>query len=232
MATHNIPFDVLGILIENMATGFEIAGVILAVLPLFIESIPAYRAGSQTLRFMFPSSKSKARLALKIDKLVLQLRIQKIHLESNLITLFKRSDPAGEFHDSSGPLPCNRNHALWQPESGMKEKVREYLCKYHEDAFDVFLTTLETYQTHLGRIGDHLLNVTGFKEEGADRMDLKALADWYHHFNTSDGGPIGLGAQWKFVMKHSDIKSLISELDETKLSIKRFIEARSIDQTH
>jgi hypothetical protein len=134
-----------------MVTGVETAGIVLAVLPLLIEALKAYKEGLEKTRLIASlTSKSRRRLTIKIERLILRLGAQRVHFESNLTKLFRLAAPEAELER----LPHAFDDPLWSGETGMK--IKTYLSRSSPVPFDAFIGTIRLYEGYLKDIAQHL----------------------------------------------------------------------------
>ena len=132
-----------------MVSGVETAGLVLAVLPLLIEALSAYKKGLEKTGIVL-AFKQK-RYKLKVERLRLQLKGQSASLHLNLAKLIGRAIP----HAECVKLSEDYNDALWTGETA--EKIKEYLQP--GGTFEAFQSTLSLYESYLEEIADKLVGV-------------------------------------------------------------------------
>ena len=121
-----------------MVTGVEIAGLVLASVPIVVQVLTEYRSGLRKCLFLFGKSKT---YETKIGKLARQLKV----LHTNLQQVLNRVIGTAAPDDWTGEIPDDYRSQIWMGKVG--KKVRTYL----EDvgAFDTFETIIEDFEHYL-----------------------------------------------------------------------------------
>lgn len=132
-----------------MVTGVETAGIVLAVLPLLIEALSAYKKGLEKTGIVLGFKQKRHKV--KVERLRLRLKGQSASLHLNLAKLVNRAAPNEEFVK----LPEDYSDLLWTGDTA--EKIKAYLQP--GGVFEAFQDTLTLYESYLKDIAEKLNGV-------------------------------------------------------------------------
>ena len=128
-----------------MATGVEIAGLLLAALPIVVQVLTEYRSGLWKTLFIVGKSKIYEN---KIGKLARQLKILHTNLKQVLTRVIGTAAP----EDRSGEVPRDYKSQIWTGEVG--KKIRIHLEDV--DAYDTSETIIDEFEDHLIDVAESL----------------------------------------------------------------------------
>ncbi|KAL8755009.1 MAG: hypothetical protein Q9199_003939 [Rusavskia elegans] len=189
-----------------MVTGVETAGLVLASLPIVVQVLTEYRSGLRKTRFLLRKSKT---YETKIGKLARQLKV----LHTNLLQVLTRVVGAAAPDDWSGEIPKDYRSQIWTGEVG--KKIRTYLEEV--DAFDTFETIIEDFEDYLVDVAESLSGLLPVPV--ADSRDLRALVDAH----SKTGGHFRLQGRIEFLMKESQIVTIVDELKNLSGSLESLV---------
>lgn len=142
-----------------MLTGVEIAGLVLAVVPILIEGLTKWAAALPTTKRVLGSKKERQKLARKIRGLVKSLEFHQDQVTIDLRILMLRASPTEEI----GALPKDYKDIIWTGPLGTS--VDEYLKALGGDsAADSFRGAIELFHdvvTEIAEQFEHYLRPTG-----------------------------------------------------------------------
>lgn len=124
-------------------SGFEIAGVVLGVIPIVIEALSAYRAGKGLIATM---RKSRG----LVDELIHKLRTQRMHFYLDILELLREAR-VPEILMEGDPTPDKCVEILQAVKTG--NEVEQYLGS---QLFRDFLEILGFYEKYLKEITSKL----------------------------------------------------------------------------
>lgn len=124
-------------------SGFEVAGVVLGVIPIVIKALSAYREGSGLLATMRKSHGL-------VDKLIHSLKTQRVHFYLDVLELLREAR-VPEVLIEGDPAPDRCVEILQAAKTG--DEVEQYLGPH---LFYDFLETLGFYEKYLKEITSKL----------------------------------------------------------------------------
>jgi hypothetical protein len=181
-------------------SGFEVAGIVLAVLPLCISAIEDYKEGLEPLKAFVQWNNQLATL-------IRALRAQHVHYEMNLKAILM---PITSDHEVTS-LMSDGYGEMWNGEIGKRLEDRLDL------AYKSYQSTVEDCQRIMTAIAKGLDVERNGK---ADRGDLEAILD----ANRPHNNKYEFRKRVKFGLKIKDMKRLLRELDENNKTLARFQE--------
>ncbi|KAL8900784.1 MAG: hypothetical protein Q9207_005533 [Kuettlingeria erythrocarpa] len=179
----------------TMVTGVETAGLVLASLPIIVQLLTEYRLGFRKTLFLLGRSKTYEN---KVGKLARQLRILHTNLQQVLTRVIGTAAP----DKWSGDVPKDYRSQIWTGEVG--KKIRTYLEK--AGAFEAFETIIVDFEDHLLDVAENLSGL--LSAPVADTRNLRALIDAH----SASGGHFRLKGKIKFLMRESQIATMVDEL--------------------
>ncbi|KAL8850115.1 MAG: hypothetical protein Q9221_004932 [Calogaya cf. arnoldii] len=189
-----------------MVTGVETAGLVLASLPIVVQVLTEYRSGLRKTLFLLGKSKSYQN---KIGKLARQLQV----LYTNLQQILTRVIGAAAPDDWSAEVPKDYRSQIWTGAIG--RKIKKYLEDV--DAFDTFETIIENFEDYFVDVAESLSGL--LPASPADSGDLRALVDAHSKL----GGHFRLQGRIEFLMKESQIVSIVDELRNLAVSLESLV---------
>ena len=123
-------------------SGFEVAGVVLAVAPLAISALENYKAGVTLIQRLYHWESQLLRL-------ILSLKVQHAKFKLNLEKLIRAAAPEENIQE----VPEDYQSLLWQGDTALK--VKRYLGTGHE----AFRLTVEEYESCVKRVVYRLKHV-------------------------------------------------------------------------
>jgi hypothetical protein len=181
-------------------SGFEAAGIILAVLPLCISAIEDYNRGLEPLKAFMQWNN-------QLPTLIRALRAQHVHYEMNLKAILM---PVTSEEEVSA-LMSDGYGEMWNGEIGKRLEDRLDL------AYKSYQSTVEDCQRIMGSIAKGLDVDRGGK---ANRSDLQAILE----ANPPINNKYEFRKRVKFGLKVKDMKRLLKELDDNNKTLARFQE--------
>jgi hypothetical protein len=136
----------------KMLSGVEIAGLVLAVLPLILEALEKYQHGLKKAKLLLRfREKDRERLVIKVDGLFSQLDFLRVHLGMHIKKLCLNADSNALI----GDLPTDYKDILWTGPLGLK--VEAYLTRIGGDtAAKTFQRAMNHYQNICIEIAEHI----------------------------------------------------------------------------
>jgi hypothetical protein len=116
-------------------TGFEVAGLVLAVVPIILSALENYKAGVHVIQRLYHWESQLLRL-------ILSLKVQHARFKLNLEKLVRAAAP----DDNIQEVPEDYNSLLWHGD--MAISVERYLGSGHE----AFRLTIEEYEGCVKRL--------------------------------------------------------------------------------
>lgn len=146
------------ILLPIAMSGFEVAGVVLGVLPLVIGALSKYREERGTIATLM-------KYGGLLDDLIHHLKEQKRYFYLDILHLLREAR-VPEILDDIDP-PEERCVAVLR-DARTSQEVMEYLGRLYED----FLDTLGCYETCLKGITSKLSNIARLDNAGCTNFDM------------------------------------------------------------
>lgn len=179
-------------------SGIEIAGLVLATIPLLVASLEHYQrvAGPLKIFYQFRNELSSAIRQLESEHVLFE---QAIHLLLRPITM----------EEELKEMMADTNSTLWQ-DSDICEDMQRSLGR----AYPSYMRTVSDIQRIMVEIATRLEDVHGVKP--IQQNGLKALIGQVrmealvNHSSTD----VGLSRRFKFTMRRSRIRNLLKELRE------------------
>ncbi|KAI9764814.1 MAG: hypothetical protein M1839_005706 [Geoglossum umbratile] len=182
-----------------MLTGVETAGLVLAVLPLFISALEHYNDGLEPIKAFWDIDHQ---LPIQIRR----LRNQHVHFEQTLRILLAQLVEADEVEE----MIAAPNSGIWKT-----VEIQERLERRLQESYNAYQDTVNHMEEIMKRIAkdfriDH--------SERANRSNLEALLKT----NTREDGAFEFKRRIKFAMSGKRMKSLLDDLDECNKELERF----------
>ncbi|OTA01363.1 hypothetical protein A9Z42_0016860 [Trichoderma parareesei] len=183
-------------------SGFEVAGVVLGVIPLAISALEHYKAGKGTVAtFMkFHGQLDTLIYRLKLQRTFFYLHILELLRSAGVREVVSRSDISEE--ECIKLLQNVKN----------SDEIKEYLGTGH--LFDTFHQILARYENCLKGI--------------AAKDDLKAILE----NNSTSASSFAFKERLSFSIEKGSLKQLVEELSEDRLSLKELIDNMKTQQEY
>ncbi|CAJ2507319.1 Uu.00g085050.m01.CDS01 [Anthostomella pinea] len=181
-------------------SGFEIAGVVLGVIPLLISAIEDYKSGKSTMAAF-------VQYRGHLETLTFRLKYQKLAFYFDILELL-RSAQVREAEIGADMTEQECLMVLNDAKNGTQ--VREYLGIH----YDAFIGVLRRYEECLQTIARKLRHITRLPQMAKD--DLQALIT----ANPPINGKFDFKGGVSFTMRRDALKGLVEELKEDRLSLK------------
>ncbi|KAL7930308.1 hypothetical protein V8C35DRAFT_313521 [Trichoderma chlorosporum] len=193
-------------------SGFEVARLILGIIPLAISALEHYKTGRSTARTFI-------KFRGELDTLIYRLKLQKTFFYLHIIELLHNAGVSEVVNNSAiSEEECIRILQNGQSAS----KIQEYLACGH--LYDTFQDILSRYETCLKTIVSKLGHIK--RPPKAAKDDLKAILE-YNPMGTSS---FAFRGRVTFTMEKDSLKLLVEELREDRLSLKEMIDNLKLRQ--
>ncbi|TFA98047.1 hypothetical protein CCMA1212_010227 [Trichoderma ghanense] len=183
-------------------SGFEVAGVVLGVIPLAISALEHYKAGKGTVATFM-------KFHGQLDTLIYRLKLQRTFFYLNILELL-RSAGVREVVNKSDITEDECIAVLQNAKNA--EEFKEYLGSCH--LFDTFHEILARYETCLTAI--------------AAKNNLKAILE----YNPVGASSFAFKERLSFTIEKGSLKQLVEELSEDRLSLKELIDSMKTQQEY
>ncbi|KIW35146.1 uncharacterized protein PV07_01861 [Cladophialophora immunda] len=184
-------------------SGLEIAGTVLAVIPLLLPALDLYKSGLSRASVFFRRRKH-------VEKLIHALHLQKTLLTENVRTLVIR---AGIDVDDI-PEDPQQLFELLRDDDDLKEKVEAYLGT---EANKLYMCAVVACEEVVRNVAAH---IEGFLPAG-QLTQLGSLKAFIQANGQSLGNGLDLKARFNLTLGRSDVDKSIHELDKSVLVLER-----------
>ncbi|KAI0435595.1 hypothetical protein F4803DRAFT_545016 [Xylaria telfairii] len=193
-------------------SGFEVAGVVLGVIPLIISSLEHYQAGKGL-------AASIVKWRGLLSKLIGRLRLQRTFFYLEMLQLLRAAaiEEVIENYDVTEEefvlILRNVKHA---------DEIKEYLGPL----YGTFLEILGAYEKCLKALASKLGHIHRLPESRGDDLEAILAA------NPPSGGKFAFKNRLSFAIHYSALRELVEDLSEDRLSLKIIIKGMKTQQDY
>ncbi|KAK3358778.1 hypothetical protein B0T25DRAFT_577022 [Lasiosphaeria hispida] len=185
-------------------SGFEIAGVVLGVIPIVIKALSAYQEGKGYFAIMHKSHGL-------VDKLIHSLRTQRLHFYLDVLELLREAR-VPEVLIEGDPAPERCIEILQAAKTG--DEVEQYLGPH---LFHDFLETLGFYEKYLKEITSKLGHIV--RPRNAAKDDLAAVV----RASKSPDAELVFKGKLRFVVDRESLGALVEDLATERYSLGKLV---------
>ncbi|KAH7322440.1 hypothetical protein B0I35DRAFT_509797 [Stachybotrys elegans] len=185
-------------------SGFEIAGLVLGVIPIVIEALSAYQAGKGLFAIMRKSHGL-------VDELIHKLKTQRLHFYLDILELLREARVPAILMESD-PMPDKCVEILQAAETS--NVVEQYLGS---PFFDNFLEIIGLYEKYLQKITSKLSHIV--RPKNAARGDLAAVIQARKCPDTC----LSFKGKLKFAIDRDSLGILVEDLGSERYSLGKLI---------
>ncbi|KAI0459542.1 hypothetical protein F5B21DRAFT_455242 [Xylaria acuta] len=185
-------------------SGFEIAGVILGVIPLIISALENYQTGKGI-------AASIINWKGLLQDLIFRLKLQRKIFYLDILELMR----SAQVSQLSGTIdPTEEQCVMILRSIENSQETRRYFGSFH----DTFLDILRRYETCLKTVAGKINRI--HRPAGCPKDDLAALID----ANPTEDGGFQFRRRIQFAISRRSLSDLVGQLHEDRLSLKMVIQ--------
>ncbi|UKZ76991.1 hypothetical protein TrVFT333_004707 [Trichoderma virens FT-333] len=193
-------------------SGFEVAGLVLGIIPLAISALEHYKAGQGVLATII-------KFRGQLDTLIYRLKLQRTFFYLNILDLLRNAG-VSEVVNKSDISEEECINILRNTRSA--DEIKDYLGPGH--LYDTFQEILTRYETCLKTIVSKLGHIK--RPPKAAKDDLKAILEK----NSVGASAFAFRERISFTIEKGSLKELLDELSEDRLSLREMIDSLKTQQ--
>ncbi|KAL6833602.1 hypothetical protein J3E69DRAFT_324512 [Trichoderma sp. SZMC 28015] len=195
-------------------SGFEVAGLVLGIIPLAISALEHYKAGRGVVATF-------VKFHGQLDTLIYRLKLQRTFFYLNILDLLRNAGVSEVVNKTDlseeDCITILRN-------AKTAEEIREYIASEH--LYDTFDEILRRYETCLKAIISKLGHIK--RPPKAAKDDLKAILET----NPVGTSVFAFRERLSFTIEKGSLKQLVEELSEDRLSLREMVDSLKTQQVY